>query len=159
MMLLGPTRVVCATSIKNLCRCSYQDHPRGCPNYGKKEDCPPQAKFFPDVYNEDVYVAAIVFDFKRYVGAKMEEHPDWTEKALRNPRHWQGHLRSELKKFTREKLRSKKCGDSIIFNPEAMGVNVTRTCASVGIALEWPPRKKACHIFLIGTRKNLKRSI
>lgn len=101
VVLLGPTTAVCDPAIRGLCLRPYYQHPKGCPNYGKKGDCPPR--------------------------------------ALRNSRHWQGHLRSELRRFVLDELAGSY--GEVIFNPEAMGVNLTATCAEVGLQLEWPPEK------------------
>ncbi len=149
-VLLGPTSVVCQPEIQRLCLCPYYNHPKGCPNYGKRTDCPPKTSLFSDVFKEKAYVAAVVFNFKNYLEVKRDEHPDWTERALRNSRHWQGHLRAELKKFVSEELSG--C-DTVIFNPEAMGVNVTKTCWRVGLKIEWPPKKVVCQVALIGQRR------
>lgn len=92
-VLLGPVDVVCHPEIQRLCLHPYFNHPKGCPNYRKKKDCPPRAPFFLDVFDKEVLVAAIIFDFEDYLDQKRIKHPDWTERALKNPRHWQGHLR------------------------------------------------------------------
>lgn len=157
-VFLGPINVVCDPSIQELCLHRYPNHTKGCPKYGKKakrgeEECPPRALFFPDKFHKKVYIAAIVFDFKQFLSWKKEIHPDWTERALRNQRHWQGHLRSELRKFVSglgfKKLRYHK----VIFKPETMGVNVTNTCKNVGLKLEWPPNNIVCEVALIAKTK------
>lgn len=151
-VLLGPVAAVCDKAIQNLCFRPYFNHSKGCPNYGKKMDCPPKTDFFPEMYEEKVYIAAVIFDFEEYLGLKRKRHPNWTERALRNPRHWQNHLRSELKKFIFGKLFVNDF-DAVIFNPEAMGVNVTAVCEKAGLKLEWPPQKIVCQIALIGRTK------
>lgn len=153
-VLLGPTNAICHLGIRRLCLRPYYKHPKGCPNYARRIDCPPQAPFFPDILKKRVYIAAVVFDFKDYLNMRRNIHPDWTERTLRNPRHWQGHLRSELKKFISEKLSdSNGYGDTVIFNPEAMGVDVTKTCQNAGLKLEWPPQKNVCQVALIGQKR------
>ncbi len=150
-IILGPTNVICDPAIQRLCLHPYFNHSNGCPKYGKKIDCPPQADFFLDLFGEKVYVAAVIFDFKEYLNLKKKQHLDWTDRALRNSRHWQNHLKSEIKKFIFGELFVGDFGDSVIFNPEAMGVNVTQTCENAGLKLEWPPRKIVCQVALIGT--------
>lgn len=156
-IIFGPVEIICSPDIQKLCLCPYYGHPKGCPNYGKRPDCPPKAPYFLDLFQEKAYVALISFDFEKYLSKKRSEkrkkHPvGWTERALRNPRHWQGHLRSELKKFIAEMM---PCidGDSVILNPEGMGVNVTVTCAKAKFYLEWPPEKKVCCVALIAKKK------
>ncbi len=140
--------------VRALCRRPYYQHPKGCPNFGKRPDCPPMAPLFLNVCQPLVYTAAIRFDFGDYVERRRKEHPDWTEKALRNLRHWQGHVDSVLKRYVsglleREDLR----GFEAFFTPEAMGVNVTGTCANACIYLEWPPRQYVHKVALLAKRK------
>jgi|GEM_PF-2148721 len=151
-VILGPTTAIHHPSIQKLCLCPYFNHPQGCPNYGRRADCPPRAVYFPEIFKEKVYIAATVFNFEDYLNLKRVEHINWTERALRNPRHWQGYLRSELKKLISEMGPSRN--NDAIFNPEAMGVNVTQTCKNVGLSLEWPPKKIVCQVALIGQRKD-----
>lgn len=152
--ILGPVKAAYHENVRKLCLRPYFDHPKGCPNYGRRSDCPPQANRFLEVFEDSVYVAAVIFNFEDYLNLKRAEHPDWTERALRNPRHWQGHLRSELKKFVSEKLANNSdYGDTAILNPEAMGINVTQTCKSVGLLLEWPPQKIVCRVALIAQKR------
>ena len=153
-LLLGPTKAVCHPGIQRLCLYPYFNHPGGCPNYGVRADCPPQAAYFLQIFEDSVRVAAVVFNFGDYLNQKRIEHPEWTERALRNPRHWQGHLRSELKSFVSGVDFQEN--EEIVFNPEGMGINVTQTCKNVGLKLklEWPPQKIVCQIALIGQRKN-----
>ncbi len=150
IVLLGPVEAICNPKIQNLCRCPYYKHPKGCPNYGVKAGCPPNAKFFPEIFEKEVFIAAVVFDFGAYLKARRQLHPSWSERALRNPRHWQGHLRANLRKFVKEKLMA---GYVAVFNPEAMGVNVTTTCRNAGLKLEWPPKQKVCEIALFAKNK------
>ncbi len=118
------------------CRLPYPKHPDGCPNFGIKESCPPLVKYFLDVYKPQVKVAALSFDFDEYLKWRRNAHPDWTERALRNPRHFQGHLDAYLERFT-EQLNVP--GFVPEYSPEAMGVNLHLTCKRAGINLEWPP--------------------
>lgn len=57
-----------------------------------------------------------------------------------------GCLRGEIRRFVNDHpgLRLLAC-------PEAAGVNITATMASIGVALEWPPVTKALQIVLAGT--------
>ncbi len=154
-IFLGPTRAVCDKKIRTLCLCPYHAHPHGCPNFGIHKDCPPNVRFFPKIFDErDVYIAAVSLDFKTYVERRKQIHPMWTERALKNPRHWQGYLRSVLKKFTNEQKEKLPEGYELLTNPEAMGVNLTQTCSNVGLVLEWPPERKVYKIALFAKEKN-----
>jgi predicted metal-binding protein len=146
-----PTTAVCDRRIRALCLRPYPNHPRGCPKFGRCQGCPPQVKPFEQEFQPTVRVAAVVFDFGLYLRRKRAEHPDWTDLALRNQRHWQGHVRAELRRNL-VVAKSTDFGDDevAIMNPEARGVNLTATCAQVGLILEWPPVTRVCEIALIG---------
>ncbi len=152
-LFIGPVEVVCDPRIKAHCRDAYYNHPQGCPNWNYKTGCPPHVPYFPDIYQKEAHIAAIRFNFAEYLAQKREKHPDWTDRALRNPRHWQNHLRSELRHFLENELpgRPDIQGD-VIFNPEALGVNLFATCASAGIILERTPINFVYNIALIALR-------
>lgn len=150
----GPVTAVYEKNMRKLCLFPYHNHPRGCPNYGKHDDCPPKVCMFPRIFFEkEVYIAAVSLDFEKYLTEKRFLHPTWTERALRNSRHWQGHVRAILKKFATGKKQELPQGYELISNPEAMGINLTRTCAQAGIFLEWPPEKTVYKIILFAKRK------
>lgn len=123
------------------CHDPYPKHPNGCPNWGKKEGCPPDIRYFPRVYDTAVHIAAIRFNFAEYLQLRRKAHSDWAERALRNPLYWQGHVRHELNQFLYEYLSvHPEITGGIVTNPEAMGVNLFETCASAGIILEHTPK-------------------
>ena len=128
------------------CNLPYPKHPNGCPNFGVREDCPPNIEYFLDVYKPEVRIAALSFDFGEYLNLRHEIHPDWTERALRNPRHFQGHLKAALKNFV---VNFNVPGYVSEFSPEAMGVNLHLTCKKAGIELEWPPTNRMYRIALL----------
>ncbi|OGC58635.1 hypothetical protein A2414_01130 [candidate division WWE3 bacterium RIFOXYC1_FULL_42_13] len=149
----GPvTAVYQPKVVRPLCASAYYKHSRGCPNLGVKLGCPPRALLFAKVFDPEVYVAAIRFDFRGYVEEKRYEHPDWTLRALENPRHWQGHVRSILRDLCLEKCKDFP-GYVTLTNAEAMGVNLTETCSRVGIILEWPPRQSVYQVSLLAKPK------
>ena len=153
----GPVEAVCDPRMRAHCLDPYHDHPKGCPNWSHKQGCPPNIPYFPDIYSKEVYIAAVRFNFGDYLARKREIHPDWTERALRNPRHWQNHVRSELHHFLEEQLPNHPeiLGD-VLFNPEAMGVNLFATCQKAGIILEHTPTNFTYNIALIATPNLLK---
>ena len=56
-------------SVRKLCVQPYYNHPKGCPNFNKKDGCPPIAKYFDKVYdtNQPVYAICNIFDLKSHV--------------------------------------------------------------------------------------------
>ena len=126
------------------CRTPYPKHPRGCPNWNYKEGCPPQTKPFLNLYLPGVRVVIAQMDFGRYLTLKKQRHPDWTERALRNPLHWQGHLRAKLNMYV-SSLEIPP-GFEIVDNPEAMGINIFETCHRADFVLERNPTLFVCKI-------------
>lgn len=144
---LIPAVVVQDLKMIALCRSPYYRHPLGCPNWNQKEGCPPHTKRFLSVYEPAVYVAIARLDFGTYLKLKAKVHSAWTEKALKNPRHWQGHLRAAIRNFlTPDKI---PMGFEIVKNAEAMGINLFETCANAGFILERDPQNFVCHINLL----------
>jgi len=146
----GPVEAVCDPRMLAHCLDPHPRHPKGCPNWGKNDDCPPNVRFFPNVYSKEVHIAAVRFNFADYLALRRQVHPNWTERALRNPLYWQGHVRHELNQFLFEYLSNHpEINGEIVANPEAMGVNVFETCASAGIVLEQIPQNYVYKIALI----------
>ncbi len=85
----------------------------------------------------------------------LKKHPKWTRRQLDCCLYWQGQVNKRLRtavdyNLTRHILF--KGADRLVatYCPEAMGVNVTRTMADVGINLEWPPERIVIKIAFIG---------
>jgi predicted metal-binding protein len=151
----GPVEVVCDPRIKAHCLDPYHAHPKGCPNWNYKAGCPPHVPYFPDIYSTEVYIAAVRFNFAEYLSKKRIVHPDWTDRALRNPRHWQNHIRSEMRQFLFSYLTEHpEIDGEILTNPEALGVNVFATCAKAGLTLEQTPEKFVYQVVLIANKLN-----
>jgi predicted metal-binding protein len=137
-------------SVRGLCCRPYDLHPKGCPNFGKRATCPPQAPLFFSVYDADRPVWAVVneFDLGGHVDRMRAAHSDWSDRQLRCVLYWQGGARAELKRQIAAALRALP-GCRAETCPEAMGVNVTATLAAEGITLEWPPVRIARQVALI----------
>ena len=144
---LLPVIVVQDLKMIALCRLPYPNHFQGCPNWAHKDGCPPHTKPFLALFEPSVYLAIARLDFAEYLRLKKNLHPNWTERALRNPRHWQGHLRAALKNFLSQ--NEIPPGYQIITNAEAMGINLFETCINAGFSLERDPQKYVCHINLL----------
>jgi predicted metal-binding protein len=168
-------------SVRNLCPAPYHGHKHGCPNCYKNQTCPPHAPLFEDVIDidEPIYVIFNVFDLDLHVKKMKAKHENWSDRQLKNCRHWQGTARKKL----REKIKDFKnayCDEWIRDNPdegysamltalnklevlsapetcspEATGINVTATMAKLWINLEWPPKRVTFQVALIGTKKEV----
>ena len=137
-------------SVRGLCCRPYDLHPRGCPNFGQRATCPPQASLFFSVYDAARPVWAVVneFDLGAHVERMRGAHPDWSDRQLRCVLYWQGGARAQLARMLAAALRAMP-GTRAETCPEAMGVDVTATLAAEGIALEWPPVRIARQVALI----------
>lgn len=149
--------VVLDKKMRALCVKSYPGHPEGCPQFDKKQGCPPSAKFFEDVYdlNQPVYAIWNIFDMESHVKRLKEKHPLWSERQLKCCLYWQPGARKKLTEEITSFL--KEFPDYHVTRcPEAMGVNVTYTMRKLGIELEWPPEINAYQIAMGGIEKNRK---
>jgi hypothetical protein len=66
--------------IQTLCRIPYYGHSKGCPNYNKKEGCPPK-KLMPDVldFNKELYLIFTKFPIGEFAEKMRLMHPEWKE--------------------------------------------------------------------------------
>jgi hypothetical protein len=153
------------SSMRGLCMKPYHNHPKGCPNYGKHDRCPPKAPYFKDAFDLNYPIQALwaEFDIGTHMKNMKRKHSDWTEHQLACCLYWQGTVRKFLKPKARDWLVSyaqsvpksvfRKQGVFYIRCPEAMGINVTATMARIGVKLEWPPRNVTRMIYLGGVKK------
>lgn len=135
------------------CARPYPGHPRGCPMIGTRPQCPPLAPHVRRVLDLgagaiDMLVVA-TFDLERHEREALLRHPDWSRGQLRNPRHWQGKVRASLHLAIRRILLERP--DLVALDvPEACGVDVTETCRLAGVPLEWPVRRLARKVAILG---------
>lgn len=137
------------------CKLAYPGHPRGCPNYGHSEKCPPKYPFIQEILdiNKPIHIIAVSFNLAEHIKRMRQRHPDWTDRQCRCCLYWQGKVNKVLKEKVAEIVAEGKLGNKAEFGPEAAGVNVTLTCAHSGVKLEWPPRKKVHKLALVGFSK------
>ena len=141
-------------SVRGLCRRPYPNHKKGCPNFGKKDGCPPASTMIGDTINlfRPIYAVYNVFDFVGHVERMTEKHPGWTKRQVECCLYWQPRARKHL----REKIvlfLMDHPGLTVVHTPEAQGVNLTETMRRVGIELEWPPVTKTYQIVLAGNQR------
>lgn len=144
-------------SVRELCRCPYPNHPKGCPNYGRHASCPPKAPLLGNVIHLDkpVWVIWSDFDLTEHRKRMRAKHPNWSKRQLDCCLYWQGttdkHLRHDVANFCTEQILF-RLGKrfEVLYRPEAMGVNVTATLKQAGIDLEWPPENIVRKVALVG---------
>lgn len=139
-------------SVRGLCVRKYRGHPRGCPNFGKRDTCPPKAPLLARVLdlNEPVHCVWNRFNLAAHVNNLNVAHPDWSLYQLRNCLYWQGTARKQLHRRISEMVKRLRFDPVILTCPEACGVNVTATMKSIGVELEWPPKQFAYQVALMG---------
>lgn len=148
-------RLVTTTKTGNWCLLSYPNHPHGCPNYNKRNTCPPLAPSISKILdlNYPMYLAFSSFDLQAHVGRMMLKHPTWSMKQLKNVLYWQGTSRKQMRIRARA-VMTLTGSDTSIECPEGMGVNVYATCLLSGLILQKIKRLDTCHhVTLIGMGK------
>jgi hypothetical protein len=141
------------STVRAMCVQPYPLHPKGCPNVGKCDRCPPEAPMFYDYFDVKQSVYAIVneFDLGAHVERMQAKHPGWSDRQLYCVLYWQNTARKQLKEKIATVLAEQKfVGYEATWCPEGMGVNVTETMQQVGIELEWPPKQIARQVAFIG---------
>lgn len=144
-------------SVHTLCTHPYRNHPKGCPNFGKKEGCPPKSPLFADFVNEEfpIYVVYNRFWLEEHVDKMRSIHPGWSDAQLRCCLYWQPRARKQLKAVVEKTLNALRWGYSPLYCPESNGVDVTSTMKQIGIELEWPPIKYAYQVALLVIPKRI----
>ena len=153
---LRPEQLVIETKANGYwCQLPYPGHPKGCPNYGKKEGCPPSSEIFSENYQPPYYLISETFDIESHIQKMKKRHPEWSEPECRNLLYWQKTVNKNLREKAKQYLGSLKEEDMrLIEVPEATGINVFQTCANAGIYLEKNPDKQVTKIMLIAKHKN-----
>jgi predicted metal-binding protein len=130
-------------SVRRLCYKPYHNHPKGCPNYGKRETCPPKAVLLPEYFdmNKPILAVWVAFSLEQHREKMKNKHPNWSRRQLDCCLYWQGRVNKRLRRQVEYNL-----GRSPLFEgsnnliatycPEAMGVNVTETMKNAGLILE-----------------------
>lgn len=146
---------------RDWCKLPYPGHPKGCPNYNKKDTCPPIVPLVTDKFDlsQQHWIAVTKFNLKEHASALKEKHPDWSDKQCRCCLYWQNTVRKELRGFVNEFIKEMNFISNFSANigeldstliPEAMGVNIFRTCHRVGIKIKKNPSDIVYKVALIG---------
>lgn len=155
-MILEATPII--GKVRGLCRNPYPNHPRGCPNWNKRDNCPPRSPLIGDIIDlrRSVVFAINRFDFAGHVLKMKDRHPNWSQRQLANCLYWQGTARKQLRGIVKAYMDETKPWllghppHHVLYCPEATGVDVTATLAAVGVHLEWPPVTVTYQVALIG---------
>jgi hypothetical protein len=139
------------------CQLPYPKHKNGCPNYGKKANCPPNVEYLEGKLEKYIYKKILLcrFNFNKYKKEMKIHYPDWTDKKLGCCLYWQGQIRkvfkNTIKKLTPDLVLT--CGSGVYDSPsmEASGINVIQTLKNIGITdIEIKPVNIIYLVCLIG---------
>lgn len=145
--------LVIQEAVRKWCLFPYSDHKYGCPNYGKKPTCPPLVKRVDTVFdlNKPHWFVVCKFDLEHFARKMQLLHPSWSDRQCRCCLYWQGRVRksleTEVKMFTSRSLNGKTQWTNC---PEAMGVNVFRTCHRMGIMIKKNPKDFVYKVAMVG---------
>ena len=142
-------------SVRLLCYRAYPGHKRGCPNYDKRDSCPPKCLKIHQVINleKSIYIIWNKFTFWKHRMRMKGLHPEWSDRQTKCCLYWQPKARQQLQNEI-YKFRQKHPNYKVVKVPEATGVNVTKTMKTIGIKLEWPPVNFTYQVAIAG--KELK---
>lgn len=143
--------IVIDPSVRALCVRPYSNHPKGCPNFGKRSSCPPQARLVTDVFSMEAgfWLVWIEFDFATHCRKMREKHPEWSQRQIECCLYWQNTANKMLREVV-TKFYKEHCNWRGTTCPEAMGINVTESMRQIGIKLEWPPLNIVRKVALFG---------
>ena len=138
-----------------LCQKPYGSNRHGCPNYGKRDTCPPRCKPFYDVVNpaDPTYVIYTEFNIGMHAYRMSKKHPEWTEKQCYCLLYWQPTARKQLRNEI-ERFRGLHPAYTVFECPEAMGLNVDKLMGWQDIQLEWPPRNLTYRVAVAGVLRD-----
>lgn len=134
------------------CRLPYPGHPDGCPNYNHSVLCPPRVATVDEVFDlsKPHWFVIVSFDMAAHVKTMSEKHPKWSDRQLRCCLYWQNTVRKNLGIEILGFMATKSGGTIATMIPEAMGVNVFRTCHRHGLMLRKDPKEIVYKIALVG---------
>ena len=148
-------KLVTSDQTSRWCLLPYPNHPKGCPNYGKKKTCPPAVEKLIEVLDLDrpIYAVHSEFNLSAHVARMRLKHPDWTDRQLKCVLYWQGTSRKQLRERISTAIEATGC-NYITTCPEAQGLNVFATCQVNGLKLDRTKTLEVCrHVAIIGYKK------
>jgi hypothetical protein len=151
-------RPVINNSVRCLCARPYEGHPRGCPNFGHRKRCPPEASLLALAFDLSLPFAVIwsAYDLGAHVRRMADAHPRWSRRQLACCLYWQGTARRKLRDEVAKLREEHPCDWLVEETPEAMGCDVTATMFLVGVELPWPPVDTVYHVALAGFARRVE---
>ena len=147
-------RLVIDYRAREWCKLPYPNHPFGCPNYGMRDSCPPNAPLIQDYIDlsQPLWLTVIVFNLAEHILKMKQGHPSWSDRQAKCVLYWQGSVNKELR------LQSSRFAkaNNLLYTlcPEAMGVQVIKTAQLIGIPIKPRPTDYVYKIALLGTNSH-----
>lgn len=147
-------QLITSDDVGKWCQIPYYNHPNGCPNYNKKDTCPPKQKQIGKIFvlDKPLYLVNSEFDLFSHVNRMKQKHPEWSKQQCKCVLYWQSQSRKQLKiqvDLAQNELKT----NFVTYCPEAMGVNIYATGILNGLKLEKIKDLKICrHVAIIGTK-------
>jgi hypothetical protein len=135
--VLPVKKLIFRKQIQDYCMLPYPGHPKGCPNYGMRDHCPPRVRLI-DHYldiNRPLYLVIEEFDLSKQIQRMLILHPNWSDRQARNCLYWQKSVRNKLKQKV-DLVMSVLGLDGYTTIPEGQGVQMYSTCLLSGLKLE-----------------------
>lgn len=139
MIVEATGQLVIDKRAREWCKLPYPNHPKGCPNYGKRGYCPPQAPHIEKVYNflRPCWFVVVDFDLKAQSERMKRLHPGWTERQCRCLLYWQAGVNKRLKQVMI--IEARRLSARMSMCPEAMGINAIKTLQHLGVPIKTRP--------------------
>ena len=80
---------IVSTNTAKLCVLPYPNHPKGCPNFNKKEGCPPNTPLWDSIIKPPYYLFYQQFDLQKQEQRMLKRHPRWSKRQARCCLYWQ----------------------------------------------------------------------
>lgn len=136
------------------CCLPYPGHPRGCPNYGQRDTCPPKAPLLTTFFDitQPMWLIVQPFDMAGHMRHMAQSHRGWSQAQLRCCLYWQGGVRVQLADAVRL-AQWRHPGTVATMSPEAMGLNVFATMRKLGVRLSLHPEQIVYKVALLGQKQ------
>ncbi len=142
------------------CLLPYPDHPKGWPNFGRHQTCPPTAPLVENFIDlqKQLYLIIVEFDLGLHIRKMIQKHQGWSERQAKCVLYWQSGVNAQLESEC-NLFRWSHLGVVTTRCPEAMGVNVIATAGLVGLPIKVKPSDTVYKIALAGKplTKNMVR--
>ena len=143
-------KIVIDYRARDWCKLPYPDHPLGCPNYGLRDTCPPNAPLIKDYFDlsQPLWLIVVEFNLAEHISRMKQKHPNWSDRQAKCVLYWQGAVNKELRLQTSHFAANN--GLAYTLCPEAMGVQVIKTAKLLGIPIQPRPTDYVYKVAILG---------